>query len=116
MKIRSKQTFEATQYNKRGDHKLDYVWSVRSPIIGELPGEENRWPATGHLATTDECDPADLRYSVFVSETTECKETAPLQGKDFFYVHLTDWILEVNGVIVDVISNEQYERNYEVIE
>ena len=113
MKIRHKLIFEATQYNKRGDHRWEYVWSNATPILDEKPGEENRWPATGHLATLDECNPKDLRYSVQTSENPSPKN---LQGEDFFYVNITDWILELNGKVVAVISNERYKNNYEIIE
>jgi len=112
MKIRQKQIFEASQYNKRGDHRWEYVWSTAVPILDEEPGLENTWPQTGRLASLDDCDPKNYVYAVYTNE----EQSGNLRGVDFFDVQLTDWILEVDGKVVGVISNERYKNNYEIVE
>ena len=111
MKIRSNIVYEATQYNKRGDHKWEYVWSGAIPILDEEPGLP--WPESGRLASLDECKIEDLRYAVYVNED---HTGGGEQGKDFYYVNLTDWILELGGSVVGVISDERYRNKFEILE
>jgi hypothetical protein len=102
--------YKATQYNKRGDHRFEYVWSIATPIIDEEEGLP--WPESGRLGSLDECKPENLRYSVFVNE----EHKSDIGGKDFFEVNLTDWILEIDGSVVGVISDEQYRNRFEIVE
>ena len=91
-----------------GGDIADMIDARRKTI--ELPGEENKWPNTGHLATLDECDPKNFRYSVWRNEDKGSTRD------DYFELNLTDWILEREGEVVGVISNGRYKTNYEIIE
>lgn len=105
MKVRSSRIYTATQYNKRGDHPNEYVWSQATPILDELPGEENKWPVTGRLGTLDECKPENLRYSVF-------EEINNTSGK-YWDLELGWWILERDGKVVSAISPERFLTDFE---
>jgi hypothetical protein len=88
----SNKVYTVTQYNKRGDHPAEHVWSSAVPILDEVPGKP--WPDSGRLATLDECDPKNLLYAVF--ETPE-------KGNDkYFDLQLGWWIVECGGKVIGV--------------
>jgi hypothetical protein len=103
MMVRSSHIYKAIQYNKRGDHPDVHVYSSATPIIGELPGEENRWPTTGRLATLDECKPEDLRYQVTI-------------GKRYPYIELGWWLLFEDEKMVGAVSPKNFKKNFESLE
>lgn len=100
MKVRSKHIYTATQYNKRGDHPKVHVHSTSVPILDEKPGEENKWPVTGRLATLAECDPLYIRHQVKIM-------------LNYYDVQLKDWIIEIGDDIVDIVSPEKFAAKYE---
>jgi hypothetical protein len=105
MQVRSSQIYDVQQYNKRGDHPDEHVWSVSTPILDEQPGEENKWPITGRLGTLDECDPENLRYSI-------------ITGKDphsYFALDLGYWILSIDGKAVGAVSPERFKEGFETL-
>jgi hypothetical protein len=111
MNVRSKKVYKATQYNKRGDHPNEYIWSESTPIIGEKEGAENRWPNTGRLGTLDECEPTALRYVVHVTMADARKA-----NRKSFPLNLSDWILERDGKVVGVMPDALFKRDFEVVE
>lgn len=106
MKARAKAIYEVTQYLKRGDHPNEYVWSSASPILDEIPGK--RWPASGRIGTLDECNPDDLRYSVFA--------TAEKKDNEYFKLGIGWWILERNGRVVATRPPDVFARDFELME
>jgi len=103
MNVRGNIIYKATQYNKRGDHPLEHVWSVVVPILDEEPGKP--WPETGRLGTLDDCYPVNLRYSVYLSSRRD----------DCVVLKLGDWILESEGEVVRVVSNEKFQKEFQEV-
>ena len=102
MKVKSKHSYTATQYNKIGDHPKVHVHSTSVPILDEKPGKENKWPVTGRLATLEECNPLYIRHQVKIMF-------------NYYDVQIKDWIIELDGNIVAIVSPEKFAAKYEKV-
>lgn len=103
MMVRSKRIYSAIQYNKRGDHPAEYVWSDTMPILDEEEGVENKWPMTGRIGTLDECDPKNLQYAIMLNNP----------NNDYLTLELGEWIIEENGEVVGILSPERFKQDFE---
>jgi hypothetical protein len=110
MKVRSNKVYTVTQYNKKGDHPNEYIWSISTPIIGEDP--DRKWPRSGRLGTHEECRPEDLRYGIIDLSKEGGMKCVGERGRDYLEIELGWWIFECNGEIVGACSDKLFHRDF----
>jgi len=110
MKVRSKFSYTATQYNKWGDHPNEYRNCNGIPIVPVEEGKAPTWGKNERLLTIDECAatvPENMEYSIFATKGGRYEDGC-------WRIVFGNWILERGGKVVGVLNSDEFNARFEV--